>query len=215
MPKRKYPTLLFEKNAISKFQLCLFISLCFVHSFFCATYIFRWLFWIWGQKFWFYICQLWSISFSLLRSFFQLVGDLGELQDKVYTDLIDKPKGKDSREFIAQPSVECLDIELDDLEVVATLGIGGFGRVELVKVSFSFESFVFQYKVQYYIILNLQCRGRPSNTFALKCLKKQHIVETQQQEHVFSERNIMMSCRNMFITRYKWESNHWGDMFSK
>ena len=27
-----------------------------------------------------------------------------------------------------------MDIELDDLEVVATLGIGGFGRVELVKV---------------------------------------------------------------------------------
>jgi len=112
------------------------------------------------------------------ESFFQLVGDLNELQEKVYTDLRDKPKGKDSKEFIPQPSVECLDIELDDLEVVATLGIGGFGRVELVK-----------------------CRGRPSSTFALKCLKKQHIVETQQQEHVFSERNIMMSCRNMFITR--------------
>jgi hypothetical protein len=32
--------------------------------------------------------------------------------------------------------------------VVATLGIGGFGRVELVKVSFSLESFVFHYKVQ-------------------------------------------------------------------
>ena len=27
-----------------------------------------------------------------------------------------------------------VDIELDDLEVVATLGVGGFGRVELVKV---------------------------------------------------------------------------------
>jgi len=112
------------------------------------------------------------------ESFFQLVGDLNELKEKVYTDLVDKHKGKDSKELITQPSVECLDIELDDLEVVATLGIGGFGRVELVK-----------------------CRGRPSHTFALKCLKKQHIVETQQQEHVFSERNIMMSCRNIFITR--------------
>ena len=73
--------------------------------------------------------------YYFFRSFFQLVGDLGELQDKVYTDLVDKPKGKDSKEFIAQPSVECQDIELDDLEVVATLGIGGFGRVELVKVT--------------------------------------------------------------------------------
>ena len=73
---------------------------------------------------------------QFFRSFFQLVGDLGELQDKVYSDLIVKPKGKDSKEFIAQPSVECIDIELDDLEVVSTLGIGGFGRVELVKVSY-------------------------------------------------------------------------------
>ena len=62
------------------------------------------------------------------------MGDLNELKEKVYTDLVDKHKGKDSKELINQPSVECLDIELDDLEVVATLGIGGFGRVELVKV---------------------------------------------------------------------------------
>ena len=47
----------------------------------------------------------------------------------------------------------------------------------------------------------LQCRNRPSTAFALKCLKKQHIVETQQQEHVFSEKNILMSCKHNFITR--------------
>ena len=64
------------------------------------------------------------------------------------------------------------------VQVVATLGVGGFGRVELVK-----------------------CRKKPSVTYALKCLKKQHIVETQQQEHVFSEKNILMSCRHNFITR--------------
>ena len=64
------------------------------------------------------------------------------------------------------------------VQVVATLGVGGFGRVELVK-----------------------CRKKPSVTYALKCLKKQHIVETQQQEHVFSEKNILMSCRHIFITK--------------
>ena len=46
-----------------------------------------------------------------------------------------------------------------------------------------------------------QCRNRPSVAYALKCLKKQHIVETQQQEHVFSEKNILMSCKHSFITR--------------
>ena len=28
-----------------------------------------------------------------------------------------------------------MDITLDDLEVIATLGVGGFGRVEMVKVT--------------------------------------------------------------------------------
>ena len=32
-------------------------------------------------------------------------------------------------------------------------------------------------------------------------MKKHHIVETHQQDHVYSERDIMMACRNMFITR--------------
>lgn len=47
----------------------------------------------------------------------------------------------------------------------------------------------------------VKCRKKPSVTYALKCLKKQHIVETQQQEHVFSEKNILLSCRHIFITK--------------
>lgn len=74
---------------------------------------------------------------------------------------------------------EYAHINLVDLDVLATLGVGGFGRVELVQ-------FVYD----------------RSQTFALKCLKKQHIVNTQQQEHIYSEKNIMMSCRNPFIARY-------------
>lgn len=70
-------------------------------------------------------------------------------------------------------------IKLDDLDVIATLGVGGFGRVELVQYS-----------------------RDHSLTFALKCLKKQHIVDTQQQEHVISEKIIMMSCRSPFICRF-------------
>lgn len=69
-------------------------------------------------------------------------------------------------------------IKLDDLDVVATLGVGGFGRVELVQYTHD-----------------------NTLTFALKCLKKQHIVDTQQQEHVLSEKNIMMTCRSPFICR--------------
>ena len=70
------------------------------------------------------------------------------------------------------------NLKLNDLEVIATLGVGGFGRVELVNVA-----------------------GDKKRTFALKCLKKQHIVETQQQEHVFSEKKIMMACNHHFIAK--------------
>ena len=33
--------------------------------------------------------------------------------------------------------------------------------------------------------LILQSKRHPATTFALKCMKKQHIVETHQQDHVF------------------------------
>ena len=74
---------------------------------------------------------------------------------------------------------EYAQVRLGDLDVVATLGIGGFGRVELV-----------------------QCAYDRSLTVALKCLQTQHSVNTLQQEHIYSEKNIMMSCRSPFIARY-------------
>ena len=74
--------------------------------------------------------------------------------------------------------VEFEELTLDGLDVVATLGIGGFGRVALVQMA-----------------------KDKTRTFALKCLKKRHIVDTQQQEHVYSEKKIMMTCRHQFIAR--------------
>ena len=77
-----------------------------------------------------------ALSNNPLRSFFQLVGDLSELNEKHYDDLNQHQNTKtfSMRESQAPPPVDCLDIELDDLEVISTLGVGGFGRVELVKV---------------------------------------------------------------------------------
>ena len=134
-----------------------------------------------------------------------MIGDLSELKAKTYDDenralssgsnsVTSRP---DADELIApshghhrdhqqqqhnnQQSLlvsEFAHIRLSDLDVVATLGIGGFGRVELV-----------------------QHAHDRSQTFALKCLKKQHIVNTLQQEHIYSEKNIMMACRSGFIAR--------------
>lgn len=67
-------------------------------------------------------------------------------------------------------------IKFDDLEIIGTLGVGGFGRVELV-----------QYK--------------DKDTFALKYLKKIEMVQQQQQEHAYSEKDIMATCDSPFIVK--------------
>ena len=70
-----------------------------------------------------------------------------------------------------------LGIRLAEFEIIGTLGVGGFGRVELVR------------------------NTRDQRTYALKVLKKQHVVETKQQDHVLNERNILIETRCNFICR--------------
>jgi cGMP-dependent protein kinase 1 len=69
-------------------------------------------------------------------------------------------------------------MQLHDLTIVGTLGVGGYGRVELV-----------QYK-------------KTKETFALKYLKKIDMVQQQRQEHAYSEKDIMLSCDTDFIARF-------------
>ncbi|XP_037825865.1 cGMP-dependent protein kinase, isozyme 1 isoform X1 [Lucilia sericata] len=117
------------------------------------------------------------------ESFTHLIGDLCELKEKNYGDenrvLAMKYSEKTKEIFGANVKQEFPDMKLTDLEVVATLGIGGFGRVELVKAY----------------------QKNRVDIFALKCLKKRHIVDTKQEEHVFSERTIMLTCNSPFICR--------------
>nr|XP_006630513.1 PREDICTED: cGMP-dependent protein kinase 2-like isoform X1 [Lepisosteus oculatus] len=63
------------------------------------------------------------------------------------------------------------------LQIITTLGMGGFGRVELVKLK------------------------DEDTTFALKCIKKKHVVDTRQQEHIYSEKNILQQTNSQFIVR--------------
>lgn len=67
---------------------------------------------------------------------------------------------------------------LNDLCIIATLGVGGFGRVELVQV-----------------------KNDNTKTYALKQLKKHHIVETRQQEHIMNEKKIMSEATSEFVVR--------------
>lgn len=67
-------------------------------------------------------------------------------------------------------------VKLEDLDVIGTLGIGGFGRVELV-----------QYQKK--------------ETFALKILKKYEVVSQGQIDHAYCEKEIMSICDSKFIVK--------------
>ena len=41
-----------------------------------------------------------------------------------------------------------------------------------------------------------------AQTYAMKKLKKVHIVKTRQQEHVMNEKSIMLDCHSDFIARF-------------
>ncbi|XP_062270085.1 cGMP-dependent protein kinase 1 isoform X2 [Platichthys flesus] len=69
-------------------------------------------------------------------------------------------------------------LKLSDFNIIDTLGVGGFGRVELV-----------------------QLKNDEAKTFAMKILKKRHIVDTRQQEHIRSEKVIMTEAHSDFIVR--------------
>lgn len=73
--------------------------------------------------------------------------------------------------------VEYENLRLTDLGRVGILGVGGYGKVELV-----------QHK-------------KTSETFALKSLKKYEMVHQQQQKHVFNEKEIMLACDSPFIVK--------------
>ncbi|KAI1725143.1 protein kinase domain-containing protein [Ditylenchus destructor] len=117
------------------------------------------------------------------ESFLKLIGDLEALK-RDYGDL-QRRATLSARSVQEPPSPtkmavenEYANIQLRQLKRIATLGVGGFGRVELVCIN-----------------------GDKSKTFALKALKKKHIVDTRQQEHIFAERNIMMETRSDWIVR--------------
>uniref|UniRef100_A0A9J7X532 cGMP-dependent protein kinase n=1 Tax=Cyprinus carpio carpio TaxID=630221 RepID=A0A9J7X532_CYPCA len=70
------------------------------------------------------------------------------------------------------------NMSLSDVRVICTLGVGGFSHVELV-----------------------QLKNDHSRSFAMKVLKKRHILDTSQQGHILSERRIMMEAHSPFTVR--------------
>ncbi|XP_044030890.1 cGMP-dependent protein kinase 1-like [Siniperca chuatsi] len=105
------------------------------------------------------------------ESFKQLIGGLDDVNNKQY----------DSDEVNARLQAEAdffSSVSLSDFNFICTLGVGGFSRVELV-----------------------QLKNDSTRSFALKVLKKRHILDTSQQGHILSERRIMMEAHSPFIIR--------------
>ncbi|XP_028325238.1 cGMP-dependent protein kinase 2 [Gouania willdenowi] len=129
-------------------------------------------------------------------NFNETVGTFVELQDYLKQYVEELSRNDERRNAVAvsphTDSAEAVELQnlreklallpthrpFQELEVVSTLGTGGFGRVELVRL-----------------------RGEDT-TFALKCIKKSHIVENRQQEHVYSEKSILQQTNSMFIIRF-------------
>ncbi|CAL9682452.1 unnamed protein product [Knipowitschia caucasica] len=105
------------------------------------------------------------------ESFKQLIGGLDSVNNKQYDSDELKAKLQAEADFFSS-------VSLNDFNVICTLGMGGFSRVELV-----------------------QLKSDPNRSFALKVLKKRHILDTSQQGHILSERRIMIEAHSPFIIR--------------
>ncbi|KAF8767214.1 cGMP-dependent protein kinase like protein [Argiope bruennichi] len=103
------------------------------------------------------------------ESFNQLISHIDEIKTKRYDE---------DASYRKRTNEEFSDIRLCDLRIITTLGVGGFGRVELVQ-------------------LNID----PTRSFALKVMKKAQIVETRQQQHILSEKIIMEESNCDFIVK--------------
>jgi len=102
-------------------------------------------------------------------SFAHLISNLEEIRNR-YVDLPARKQIIDE---------EFRNLKLSDLRPIATLGVGGFGRVELVMIG----------------------DDSKKRSFALKQMKKSQIVETRQQQHIMSEKEIMEESDCQFIVK--------------
>ncbi|XP_022780827.1 cGMP-dependent protein kinase 1-like [Stylophora pistillata] len=114
---------------------------------------------------------------NLMGPFEAYIGSLDDLKTDKYSD---KARGVEPQTAsrTKEEQNEFASVSLKDISILKTLGVGGFGRVELVQVA------------------------NEKKTFALKTLKKHHIVETRQQDHINSEKKIMMEANCPFIVSH-------------
>lgn len=52
-----------------------------------------------------------------------------------------------------------------------------------------------------WLVVQVQLKNEEVKTYAMKILKKRHIVDTRQQEHIRAEKDIMTQAHSDFIVR--------------
>ncbi|GFY38403.1 hypothetical protein TNIN_323041 [Trichonephila inaurata madagascariensis] len=123
-------------------------------------------------------------------SFNRLISNINEIKEKNYDEI--QPVKRRIDDYL-------LKLKLQDLRVVTTLGVGGFGRVEL----FEFELDCVHRFLKTLLTCS-QCRYKLQlilQIVRLKIMKKAQIVETRQQQHIMSEKNIMEEVDSDFIVK--------------
>ncbi|RDD47293.1 cGMP-dependent protein kinase 1 [Trichoplax sp. H2] len=112
------------------------------------------------------------------ESFVSLIGHIKSVGHREELFKAKYPSHSESSENGTKDQLKFSNLKLEDMELLKTLGVGGFGRVELVKV-----------------------KQDSSVSYALKILKKRHIVETRQEEHIMSEKKILLEANCPFIVK--------------
>jgi cGMP-dependent protein kinase len=110
------------------------------------------------------------LAYYLSRKAFKEVV-VGDVADVVKTTAAERQK-KAKQDDVGT------NIPFGDLETIATLGAGTFGRVSLV-----------------------QDKNNKKGVYALKALHKSEIVQHKQEANVMNEKNIMIMCNHPFILR--------------
>jgi len=118
------------------------------------------------------ICKTRTHCYTLDRDpFIRLIGSVVEKD-------WNNPDEEESEEESTSGIVPLTQYSIDDMELITTIGIGAFGRVELVRPI-----------------------GDETRSFALKKMAKFRIVEQDQQEHIKNEKNLLMTLNNDFIVK--------------
>jgi len=131
----------------------------------------------------------------LMRDDFVLM--LGDLQD-----LLDKNACKEGEAQVKEKMTavdEVDNYELEDLETKCTIGVGAFGRVNLVKTKTKVKMSSFKEGQE---TEAKSSERKETKTYALKILPKSFIVENGLQDHVLNEKKIMEELNHPFIIRF-------------